>query len=100
MSVHAGVPVQAVERVLASVAELQCEARPGTVRELTRMTAMEPEQVQQALRVLVSRGAVAQTESGGTRQYRLARPGWPTTSVPASVGPPAQAAGPPALSLT
>jgi len=100
MSVHAGVPIQVVERVLASVAELQCEARPGTVRELTRMTALEPEQVLAALEALVTRGAVSQTDAGGTRQYRLARAGWPTaTTARVRVRPPVQAS-PPTLTLT
>jgi hypothetical protein len=62
---------EGVARVLASVAELQCECRPGTERELVRLTAMEPDQVRQALALLTARGAVAGAEAGGVVQYRL-----------------------------
>jgi hypothetical protein len=66
-------------RVLAGVTELQCERRPGTTRELVRITAMEPPVVSEALARLVASGTVARTDSGGTSQYRLATERWPFT---------------------
>jgi hypothetical protein len=83
MSVHSGLTVpeagrvspETVARVLASIAELQCGCRPGTERELVRLTALEPAQVRQALELLTARGTVCGAEAGGAVQYRLRDPG-------------------------
>lgn len=66
-----------VQRVLASVAELQCACRPGTVRELVRLTSMEPAQVVLALQELEAQGTVVRADAGGSVQYRLAPERWP-----------------------
>ena len=76
-SIPTEVPALGVQRVLASVTELQCECRPGTLRELVRRTSMEPSQVAEALAELETRGAVHRTDAGGVVQYRLAPERWP-----------------------
>lgn len=77
MAVPTEVSAPAVQRVLASVAELQCDRRPGTVRELMRLTSLEPEAVEAALESLLADGVVCRTDAGGVVQYRLAAERWP-----------------------
>lgn len=76
-SLSTEVGAQGVQRVLASVAELQCACRPGTVRELVRLTSMEPAQVARALEQLEADGTVVRAGGAGSVQYRLAPERWP-----------------------
>lgn len=72
--VVAVVSPEGLARVLASIAELQGGCRPGTERELVRLTALEPVQVRQALDLLTAQGTVCGVDSGGAVQYRLRDP--------------------------
>lgn len=66
-----------IARVVAGIAELQCGCRPGTERELVRLTALEPAQVRRAVDLLIARGTVCGVDSGGAVQYRLRDPRLP-----------------------
>ncbi len=69
---------EALQRVTATSADLVAQGRRVTVRELSRLTGLEPPVVEDCLAALVRRG-VLQPAGAAPHHYVFAQGRWPVT---------------------